>query len=127
MRRMKERLVGPRAPRRAADIWAATYVLLGLRYSDQLANALFEEVLRMEESSTYRAIARRERAEEARRILFVLGDKKFGPPDPVTCAALEATTDLAQLEGLTVRLLSADSWQKLLATRRRNGRRKTGS
>src|SRR4051794_27672906 len=45
IRRMKERLSGPRAPRRAADVWAAAYVLLGLRYSDELAHALFEEVL----------------------------------------------------------------------------------
>ncbi len=64
MRRMKERLVGPRAERLAADIWAATYVLLGLRYSDQLANALFEEVLGMEQSSTYQFIVRRERVGE---------------------------------------------------------------
>jgi len=43
---------------RAADVWAATYVLLGLRYSDEFAHALFEEVLGMEESATYQAIVR---------------------------------------------------------------------
>ena len=58
IRRMKERLEGPKGPRKAADIWAATYVLLGLRYSDEFAHALFEEVLGMEESATYRAIVR---------------------------------------------------------------------
>jgi hypothetical protein len=45
MRCMKERLSGPKPPRRAADIWAATYVLLGLRYSAEFADALFAEVL----------------------------------------------------------------------------------
>lgn len=127
MRRMKERPGGPSAVRRAADIWAATYVLLGLRYSNQLADALFEEVLGMEQSTTYQAIIRRGRAEEARRVLFLLGESKFGPPDPAARAALEATTDLAQLEALAVRLMTADSWQKLLASRRRNGRRKSRS
>src|SRR5258706_15374661 len=79
--RMKERLSGPKAPRRAADIWAATYVLLGLRYSDEFAHALFEEVLGMEESATYQAIVRRGReegrAEGARHTLFLQGKQKF--------------------------------------------------
>jgi predicted transposase YdaD len=72
IRHMKERLSGPQAPRRAPDVWAATYVLLGLRYSDEVAHALFEEVLGMEQSATYQAIVRKGReegrAEEARRI-----------------------------------------------------------
>src|SRR2546429_55453 len=55
IRRVKERLTGAKAPRRAADVLAAMYVLLGLRYSDEVAHALFEEVLGMEESSTYQA------------------------------------------------------------------------
>jgi predicted transposase YdaD len=133
IRRMKERLSGPRPPRRAADIWAAAYVLLGLRYSDAFAHALFEEVLGMEQSATYRAIVRRGReegraegrAEEARRMLLLLGEAKFGPPDAATRAALEAMTDLAHLEALGVRLVGAGSWQEVLTPRRRNGRRKT--
>ena len=67
IRRLKERLSGPKAPRRAADVLAAAYVLLGLRYTDEFADALFEEVLGMEESSTYRAIVRREGQEAAVR------------------------------------------------------------
>src|SRR5262249_37756864 len=58
VRQVKERLRGPKPPRRAADVLAAAYVLLGLRYSDEFADAVFEEILGMEESSTYRAIVR---------------------------------------------------------------------
>src|SRR5438876_1884033 len=90
IRRMKKRLSGSKAPRRAADVWAATYVLLGLRYSDEFAHALFEEVLGMEQSATYQAIVRRGRAEEARRMLLLQGETKFGPPDAATQAALES-------------------------------------
>src|ERR1700730_13519356 len=108
IRRMKERLGGPKALRRAADVWAATYVLLGLRYSDEFAYALFEEVLGMEQSATYQAIVRRGReegrAEEARRILLLQGELKFGAPDAPTRDALEATTDVPRLEDLTARL-----------------------
>jgi predicted transposase YdaD len=131
IRRLKERLSGPKAPRRAADVWAATYVLLGLRYSDEVAHALFEEVLGMEESATYQAIVRKGReegrAEGERRLLLLQGEAKFGRPDPAVRAALERIDDLARLEDLGVRLINAGSWQDLLpvAQRRRNGRRKS--
>lgn len=133
LQRVQERLSGPRAPQRARDIWAAAYVLLGLRYSDELADVLFEEVLGMEESATYQAIVRRGReqgrVEEARRVLLIGGETKFGPPDAATRAALEAINDLGQLEALVVRLLSVDSWQALMPPRdprRRGGHRRTG-
>ncbi len=125
IRRMKERLSGPKAPRRAADVLAAAYVLLGLRYTDEFADALFEEVLGMEESSTYRAIVRRGREEEGRHILLLQGEAKFGPPDATDRAALESITDVAQLEELAVRLMTADSWQELLPARNRTRRRRT--
>jgi predicted transposase YdaD len=89
IRRMKERLSEPKAPLHAADVWAAAYVLLGLRYSDAFAYALFEEVLGMQESATYRAIARREGAKEARRMLLLQGEAKFGPPDDAARATIE--------------------------------------
>jgi hypothetical protein len=126
VRRVKERLSGPKPPRRAADVLAAAYVLLGLRYSDEFAHALFEEVLGMEESSTYRAIVRRGRVEEARHMLLLMGETKFDePPDPTARAAIENITDVAELEELGVRLVTADSWQELVGNRGRTRRRRT--
>jgi predicted transposase YdaD len=124
--RMKERLSGPKAPPRAADVWAATYVLLGLRYSDEFANALFEEVLGMEDSATYQAIVRRSRAEEGRRVVLLQGEAKFGP-DAEARATIESINDVAKLEDLALRLMKAGSWQELLGrptSRRGNGGRK---
>jgi predicted transposase YdaD len=133
IRRMKQRLSGPRAPHKAVDGWAATYVLLGLRYSDELAHALFEEVIGMEESTTYQAIVRKGRelgrAEEARHLLLLMGKEKFGPPDAAARAAIEAVSDLPRLEELGVRLVRVESWQDLLAEptpRRSRGRRRAG-
>jgi len=112
-------------------VWAATYVLLGLRYSDEFAQALFEEVLGMEESATYQAIVRRGRtegrAEEARRVLLLQGEAKFGPPDAARRGVIENLSDLARLEDLAIRLIHASSWDELLAPParpRRNGPRK---
>lgn len=130
IQQMKKRLSGPKAPRRAADVWAATYVLLGLRYSEAVAQAIFEEVLGMEQSTTYQGIVRRGReegrTEEARRLLLLLGESKFGPPDAATLAALESLGDLAQLEELGLRLIRANSWEELLPkpAPRRQGRRR---
>ena len=64
IRRMKERLNRERRSRLAKDLWATTYVLLGLRYSDAFADLLFQEVLGMEESTTYQAIIRKGRREK---------------------------------------------------------------
>jgi predicted transposase YdaD len=129
VRRVKERLSGPRAPRHAADVLAAMYVLLGLRYSEEFAQALLQEVLGMEESTTYQGIVRRSRAEEARRLLLLQGEAKFGPPGAATRAAVKGTADIGQLEVLGVRLVGADSWQELVPpspTRRRGRRRRSG-
>jgi predicted transposase YdaD len=131
IRRMNDRLSGPRAPRKARDIKAAAYVLLGLRYSDEIAHGLFEEVLGMEESTTYQAIVRKGRemgrVEEARDILLLQGKVRFGAPDAATRAAINDLSDLGQLHELSVRLLSAANWQELVPSqRRRNGRRRAG-
>ena len=126
IRAMNERLTGPRAPQKARDVKAAAYVLLGLRYTDEFAHALFQEVLGMEESATYQAIVRRGREAGIRRVLVLQGEAKFGPIDLTTLAALEAIDDITRLEDLALRIGSATSWQELLPSpppRRRRGRR----
>jgi predicted transposase YdaD len=127
LRRVKDRLSGPRPPRRATDVLAATYVLMGLRYSHEFTNALFEEVLGMEESSTYRWIVRKSKIEAERHMLLLLGEAKFGPPDDAARAALENIMDLAEFDKLAVRLIRASSWQELLPTRGRKRRARSGT
>jgi hypothetical protein len=125
IRRMKERLSHERRRRRVRDLWAVTYVLLGLRYSDAFADLLFQEVLGMEESTTYQAIVRKGRISEARQFVLRLGRKRFGSPDDATEAALNAIEDVEKLEELGERILDVGSWEELLQSsprRRRNGR-----
>jgi predicted transposase YdaD len=94
----------------------------------------------MKESSTYQAIlaegrteGRAEgrvegRAEEARRLLRLLGDRRFGPPDARNRAAIESLTSVERLEQLTERLLDASGWDELLASERPTRRsRRRGS
>src|SRR5262249_30342519 len=63
---MKTRLQG-RPQDQAKRLWASTYFLMGLRYSDAKAHQFLEGIRGMEESATYQAtIARGEAKGEAR-------------------------------------------------------------
>jgi predicted transposase YdaD len=134
IKRMEQRLSGRRARRQAQVIWAAAYLLLGLRLSPALAAQLFRGVVTMKESSTYQAILEEGRGEgavaEAKKVLRLQGDDAFGPPDTRTAWAIERLEDLAQLEALLKRLRTAGSWQELLGQptpRPRSGGRRRGT
>jgi hypothetical protein len=69
----------------------------------------------MKESTTYQAILEEGGANELRKVLLLLGDQRFGPPDASVRAMIEGTMDLARLEQWTAQLLKAGSWEELLA------------
>jgi hypothetical protein len=83
----------------------------------------------MEESVLYQKMVRKGKAEGLRMALLLQGRNRFGEPPPEAAAALDALTDVGQLEELAVRLLRASSWQELLGltepSRRGRGRRRT--
>jgi predicted transposase YdaD len=133
--RMKQRLHSRRLRNTAARLWTATYVLVGMRYSEAMAARLLEGVIGMEESVTYQAIVRKGlqqglqqgRVEEARKMVLLMGEARFGPPTPRTLAVIEAIDELTKLEQLPVRLVQASSWEELLdlpASASRSRRRK---
>jgi len=145
--RMKERLNAPSAPPQAKDLWTATFVLMGLRYDQELIGRLLEGVIAMEESVTYQAIIRKGwetgraegkaegkaegekmgRLDEARKTLLLVGRSRLGEPEADVTAALQAIDDLEKLEQLIVRVLEVNTWQELLgmpAKRTRRGKPK---
>ncbi|MFN0073118.1 MAG: hypothetical protein ACKVVP_16670, partial [Chloroflexota bacterium] len=114
---------------------------MGLRYPPGLVHQLVPGVRNMRESSTYQLILNEGRAEgrdqgraegrdegraegrdegratEARSLLLLMGTTKFGAPTPAARSALDSITDIARLERMGPRLLSATSWDELLETR----------
>jgi predicted transposase YdaD len=124
IQRMKERLDHEAPPERAAVLWTATYVLMGLHYEEALTAQLLQGVRGMQESVTYQAILREGRAEGrvegraegARTVLLRQGTRRFGVPDTATTQALEAITDLERLERMADRVHEVASWAELLAT-----------
>jgi hypothetical protein len=73
----------------------------------------------MKESSAYQLILEEGCAQgemrEATKLLKKLGTRRFGAPDHSILAAIEAITDLEQIELLLERLHEVSSWEELLA------------
>ena len=123
---------------RAATLWTATYLLMGLRFTDQFAMHLLEGVQNMQESTTYQAILREGlsegrnegliegrnegliegRVSEAQRLLVMLGETRFGEADDAIRRSVESILDVERLERMTRRILdtSVQDWNGLLGT-----------
>jgi predicted transposase YdaD len=114
IRRMADRINHEPRPR-AAKLWTATFLLMGLRFSDELAILFLEGVQTMHESTTYRRIINDGRLEEARRLLILQGEIRFGGPDESTRSAIEAIRDIERLERMSKRILDPDvqDWERL--------------
>jgi predicted transposase YdaD len=137
IRWMRKRFRAEVEPGEEAQLWTATYVLMGLRYDKMLAAELLRGVRDMEESVTYQAIVEKGKAEgiakgmaqgmaqEAQRILLRIGTKELGTPDASTKAAIANILDRDHLEALIDRVSEVKDWQALLGkprSRRANGR-----
>jgi hypothetical protein len=104
-------------PSTAHDLWLATFVLMGLKYPEQVVNRFLTRYEGVMESVTYEVIRKREFKRHARQTLLRLGQSRFGPADAETRAAIEAIDDLDRLDQLLDldRILRATSWDELLA------------
>jgi len=129
IRRIDERLDQEASPAEASQLWAATHLLLGLRYDREEAQQLLQGITRMRESSTYQAILDEGREEGrevgreegrhegeligVRRTLLRMGEVKFGPVDPVTASQIERIDDMDLLDRLISALFRVSSWPEL--------------
>jgi predicted transposase YdaD len=130
--RLVQRIDGEAPPEQGPILLTASFVLTGLRVSQQRVLELFQGVRKMRESTAYQAIldegraegeikGRAEgeikgRAEEARRLLLRLGRKHLGDPEEAAEATVRAITDVERLELLAERITEVGSWQDLLRT-----------
>jgi len=103
------------SPEIARELWAATQVILGLRYDRGTAEQLLRGIRGMRESSTYQAILEEGRIAQARQYVIDLGTEKFGPPDAATIALLARVENLDTLHQLLRIVLRTSTWQELLA------------
>ncbi len=111
---MKTRLEAEASARELNDAWAATFILMGLRFPGQIGLALLKGVRDMKESTTYQLIIEEGEIKEARSLVLRIGRRRFGPPPQPVIAALEAIADLPRLEQIAERLVEVSSWEQLV-------------
>ena len=101
VKRMQERLSRPELRPEAPRFWTATLILLGLPFTRAIAEGLLQEVMAMEESTTYQAIIGKGREmgrlEELRRTILLQGAEKFRPAPVPVSAAIESIGDIERL------------------------------
>src|SRR5581483_1516222 len=119
VRRMEERIDAEAPLEEKGMLRTTTFLLMGLRYDPEFSRQLLKGVMEMKESSTYQYIIQegieqgieQGRTQEARRLLLIMGGKRFGEPDAQAQAALDKITSPQQLEQLAARLFEVESWQ----------------
>jgi predicted transposase YdaD len=122
VRRMEERIDAEAPLEEKGMLRTTTFLLMGLKYDPEFSRQLLQGVMEMKESSTYQYIIQegieqgieQGRTQEARRLLLIMGGKRFGEPDAQVQAALDKITSPQQLEQLAARLFEVESWQELL-------------
>jgi predicted transposase YdaD len=134
---MKQRLGKRKLRELSSELWTATFILLGMKHSRELALHLLRGITAMEESTTFQYIMELGEAkgmakgslEEARQLLFRIGRKRFGQEDPTIATRINAITDREQLEELVEQAIDVASWQELLPPpqRGRSRRRRPSS
>jgi predicted transposase YdaD len=134
---ISERLRQETSIDQAATLWAATEVLMGLRYSkEQVAefirgvSAMILGIRGIEESSVYQDIFTKGEAkghvdgridgrvdgriEEARLAILRVGRKRLGQPDEGVQKMIDAIDDVDRLNSLLERTLDVSSWSELM-------------
>jgi predicted transposase YdaD len=118
-----KKVLGSESRSKAAELWTAIDLLMGLRHSKDFVGKTLQGVKAMKESTTYQAILEEGEAkgklegklEGERTILLHLASKKFGPPSKRTTRAIEAITSHERLSTLAERVSFVSSWSELLA------------
>lgn len=116
VREIDRRLAGECDHAQAARLMTAAFILTGLRVQRDLLDTIYDGVRVMHDSSAFELILEEGAIKEAQRILLRQGQKRLGPASEEVAASLKKVKDLDRLDRLADAILSATSWQELLAT-----------
>jgi hypothetical protein len=100
----------------AARLMTASYILTGLRVKKGDLSSIYRGIGLMQESTAYDEIMEEGEIKRSHRVILRQGRNRFGPPDPAIEGELTAIRDLDRLDRLIDAVLTANSWQELLAT-----------
>ncbi|MBM3994949.1 MAG: hypothetical protein FJ303_12475 [Planctomycetes bacterium] len=122
--RIIDRLNRETAPDQMRHLLTASFLLTGLRVSNDKAREYFHGVRAMRDSATFIAIleegreeGRQEgRLEELKAMILRLGRKLLGEPGGEIRAHLDSVTNVGRLELLLEGIVDVKSWRDLLAS-----------
>ena len=101
----------------AKSLLSSTYLLSGLRYSqDQIERLYMSLSTILEDSTTFQHTILIGRVRGYRDLLLRQGRSTFGDPSPAAESAIRGIEDVGRLERLADRLLTATNWDDLLAS-----------
>jgi hypothetical protein len=104
----------------AVRLMTAAYILTGLRVKKGELSSIYRGIGLMHESTAYDEIIEegelRGEIKRSHRMLLLQGGERFGQPDAAVESEVTAIRDLDRLDRLAHAVLTASSWQELLAT-----------
>jgi hypothetical protein len=99
----------------------AAFVLTGMRVAKESLADIYDGVKIMHESTAYDMILDEGRIEgkieEVVRVLLLLGRERFGRLSSKAESALKSIVDIKRLERMAKAILTANSWNEILATK----------
>jgi predicted transposase YdaD len=99
----------------AADLWAITATLAGLRVDKLLIRQLMGGIMELRESSFFEFAGEEMALKRLRETLLRVGRKTIGEPSEAALVRINAIRDVDALESLIVRAVDASDWISLLA------------
>jgi predicted transposase YdaD len=112
--RMKQRLDREVTGNESNLLWTATKILMGMRYSKELAESLLQGVRGMKESVTYQAIVEEGVIKSRKEDLLFIGRKRFGTPKKRIVATIEGIEDEKRLKRMIDQSFDVSTWDELL-------------
>lgn len=123
LRRMEARANAELSAEDQSVFWTNTFLVVGLRYDQDLSRKLLKGAIGMTNSTTYMSII-----EEGKEIgkaegeisglksaVLRIGGKRLGAPNPEVKAQIESIISLEKIQELADRILFVDTWVELLA------------
>jgi hypothetical protein len=117
LERVVDRIAREAPPDKMNLLVTATVILAGMYLDPREIQDAIQRFPAMIESSAYQVFEEIGAALNLKKTILRLGEVKFGRPTDEQKHKLEAITNLARLERLSVRLLKVDDWDALLKGR----------
>jgi hypothetical protein len=105
------------APTEAPEIVLSSYLLAGMHTQRSILQAIYREVLAMEENPAYQIILEDGAVRHQRKFLLDWATQRLGAPSADQIAKLSAIEDVSRLDRMVKRLPRVKSWDALLRGR----------